>query len=106
MYYIYTYYFRNIVYNHQTNLQIDQTKLETTSEMSMSHRPATPRGPMEFPADVEMEMDDSHLPKSSSSAMPDLQAATVPRLKAKVHRLTPERLKQISLSDLDPRSFQ
>ena len=64
----------------------------------MSHRPATPRA-MEFPADVEMEMDDSHLPKSSSSAMPDLQAATVPRLKAKVHRLTPDRLKQISLSD-------
>ena len=53
---------------------------------------------MELSADVEM--DDSHLPKSSSSAMPDLQAATVPRLKAKVHRLTPDRLKQISLSDL------
>eukprot|EP00933_Yihiella_yeosuensis_P034481 TRINITY_DN27971_c0_g1_i1.p1 TRINITY_DN27971_c0_g1~~TRINITY_DN27971_c0_g1_i1.p1 ORF type:complete len:370 (+),score=65.19 TRINITY_DN27971_c0_g1_i1:77-1186(+) len=31
------------------------------------------------------EEDDSHLPLSSSSAMPDLNAATVPRLKARVH---------------------
>lgn len=52
--------------------------------------------------DVEDEM-----PRSSSSAMPDPTAETVPRLRAKVHRrLSPEQLQRLSVSDLCYRPLQ
>ena len=42
-------------------------------------------------AAMETEPDESDLPLSSSSAMPDLTGSAVPRLRAKVHRQWPSR---------------
>lgn len=50
---------------------------------------------------------DAHLPKSSSSAMPDLSSSNVPRLKARVHqRLSAERCARLRLSDLEYRPLR
>lgn len=51
--------------------------------------------------------DDSHLPRSASSAMPDLTSESVPRLKAKVHQqLSADDLLHLSLDSLEYRALQ
>jgi len=51
--------------------------------------------------------EDSHLPRSTSSAMPDLSSSSVPHLKARVHqRLSPDACASLQLDSLEYRALQ